>query len=579
MIVTMKNAEIARIFAEIADMLDFLGDSPFRVRAYRAAARYLMDMEEPVERVAEGGVKALDALPYIGHDLALKILEYLETGKVRKHEELKEKVPPGVLEVMRVPGIGPRTAKRLYDELGVDSLPKLRRVLESGEVLKLSGFGEKKRLRLLHNLELVEAAGRRRPLGEVLWSARELVARLERLPQVEQAAIAGSARRYKETVGDIDLLAASRRGRAVSDAFVRFPEVDEVLLAGASRATVFLRTGLQVDLKIIAPEAWGSGLQYFTGSKDHSIKLRTLALDRGLKVNEYGVWKGAERVAGETEEVVYAALGLPWIPPPLREDRGEIEAARDGKLPELVRLEQIKGDLQVHSTWSDGKMTLEELAAAAASRGYEYLAITDHSPAVRVAGGVPPEKVPERIAAIRAINEKNGGRPYLLAGAEVDILPDGGLDYPDEILAQLEVVLVSVHAHFNLSREEQTRRLLRAIENPYVHVLAHPTARHLGRRGPIEADWDRVFQRARELGKAVEIDGYYVRLDLPDVLARRAGELGLAVSLSTDAHATDHLRFMELAVGTAQRAWLGPDRVLNTRGLKALRDWLTGVRG
>ncbi len=579
MIVTMKNAEIARIFAEIADMLDFLGDSPFRVRAYRAAARYLMDMEEPVERVAEGGVKALDALPYIGHDLALKILEYLETGKVRKHEELKEKVPPGVLEVMRVPGIGPRTAKRLYDELGVDSLPKLRRVLESGEVLKLSGFGEKKRLRLLHNLELVEAAGRRRPLGEVLWSARELVARLERLPQVEQAAIAGSARRYKETVGDIDLLAASRRGRAVSDAFVRFPEVDEVLLAGASRATVFLRTGLQVDLKIIAPEAWGSGLQYFTGSKDHSIKLRTLALDRGLKVNEYGVWKGAERVAGETEEVVYAALGLPWIPPPLREDRGEIEAARDGKLPELVRLEQIKGDLQVHSTWSDGKMTLEELAAAAASRGYEYLAITDHSPAVRVAGGVPPEKVPERIAAIRAINEKNGGRPYLLAGAEVDILPDGGLDYPDEILAQLEVVLVSVHAHFNLSREEQTRRLLRAIENPYVHVLAHPTARHLGRRGPIEADWDRVFERARELGKAVEIDGYYARLDLPDVLARRAGELGLAVSLSTDAHATDHLRFMELAVGTAQRAWLGPDRVLNTRGLKALRDWLTGVRG
>jgi len=574
----MKNAEIARIFSEIADMLDFLGDSPFKVRAYRAAARYLMDMEEPIERVAEGGEKALDELPYIGHELALKILEYLETGKVRKHEELKKQVPAGVLEVMRVPGIGPKTARRLYDELGVDSLAKLRQVLESGEVLKLSGFGEKKRQRLLHNLELVEAAGRRRPLGEVLWLARELVARLERLPQVEHAALAGSARRYKETVGDLDLLAASRRGRAVADAFVRFPEVDEVLLAGASRATVFLKTGLQVDLKIVEPEAWGAGLQYFTGSKEHSIKLRTLALDQGLKLNEYGVWRGAERVAGESEEGVYAALGLPWISPPLREDRGEIEAAQAGKLPELVRLEQIKGDLQVHSTWSDGKATLEELAAAAAARGYEYLAITDHSPAVRVAGGVPPEKVAERIAAIQVVNEKNGGRPYLLAGAEVDILPDGSLDYPDEILAQLEIVLVSVHAHFNLGRQEQTRRILRALENPYVHVLAHPTARHLGKRGPIEADWQKIFERARELGKAVEIDGYYARLDLPDVLARRAGEMGLTISLSTDAHALDHLRYMELAVGTAQRGWLGPEQVLNTRSKKELLAWLQDVR-
>jgi len=574
----MKNAEIARIFAEIADMLDFLGDSPFRVRAYRAAARYLMDMEEPIERVAEGGEKALDELPYIGHDLALKILEYLRTGKVRKHEELKKKVPPGVLEVMRVPGVGPKTAKRLYDELGVDSLERLRQVLESGEVLKLAGFGEKKRARLLHNLELVEAAARRRPLGEVLWQARELVERLEQLPQVEEAALAGSARRYRETVGDLDLLAASRRGRAVTDAFVRFPEVDEVLLAGASRATVFLKSGLQVDLKIVEPDAWGSGLQYFTGSKDHSIHLRTMALDLGLKINEYGVWKGAERVAGRTEEEVYGALGLPWIPPPLREDRGEIEAARAGRLPELVTLEQIRGDLQVHSTWSDGKATLEELAAAAAGRGYEYLAVTDHSPAVRVAGGVPPEKVGERLAAIRAVNEKTGGRPYLLAGAEVDILPDGSLDYPDEVLAELEIVLVAIHAHFNLGREEQTRRILRALENPYVHVLAHPTTRHLGRRGPIEADWEKIFERARELGKAVEIDGYYNRLDLPDSLARRAGELGLMVSLSTDAHATDHLRFMELAVGTAQRAWLGPRQVLNTRDRDSLLSWLREVR-
>lgn len=575
----MKNAEIARIFSEIADMLDFLGDSPFRVRAYRSAARYLMDMEEPIEKVAEGGEKALEELPYIGHDLAMKILEYLETGKVRKHEELKKKVAPGVLEVMRVPGVGPKTARLLHDELGVDSLASFKEALESGRVLELPGFGEKKRARLLHNIELVEAASRRRPLGEVLWTARELVKRLERLPQVEHAALAGSARRYKETVGDLDLLAASRHGRAVSDAFVRFPEVDEVLLSGASRATVFLKSGLQVDLKIIEPDAWGSGLQYFTGSKDHSIHLRTMALDRGLKINEYGVWKGAVRIAGRSEEEVYAALGLPWIPPPLREDRGEIEAAQAGALPELVYLEQIRGDLQVHSTWSDGKASLEELAQAGSERGYEYLAVTDHSPAVRVAGGVPPEKVAERIAAIRAVNEHSGGRPYLLAGAEVDILPDGALDYPDEVLAQLEIVLISIHSQFNLSREQQTRRILKALENPYVHVLAHPTARHLGKREPIEADWEKIFERARALGKAVEIDGYYARIDLPDVLARRAGELGLSISLSTDAHATDHLRYMELAVGTAQRAWLGPSQILNTRSLKELQDWLKGVRG
>uniref|UniRef100_UPI0025F5744C PHP domain-containing protein n=1 Tax=Oceanithermus sp. TaxID=2268145 RepID=UPI0025F5744C len=425
--------------------------------------------------------------------------------------------------------------------------------------------------------ELVEAASKRRPLGEVLWLARQLVQRLEQLPQVERAALAGSARRYKETVGDLDLLAATSRGRAVSNAFVRFPEVDEVLLAGASRATVFLKTGLQVDLKIVEPGSWGSGLQYFTGSKDHSIHLRTLALDRGLKINEYGVWKGAERIAGRSEEEVYAALGLPWIPPPLREDRGEIEAAQKGELPKLVELEHVRGDLQVHSTWSDGKATLEELAQAAAEHGYEYLAVTDHSPAVRVAGGVPPEKVPKRVAAIRRLNERNNGRPYLIAGAEVDILPDGSLDYPDEVLAQLEMVLVSIHSHFNLSREQQTRRILKALENPYVHVLAHPTARHLGKRGPIEADWEKIFQRARELGKAVEIDGYYARLDLPDVLARRAGELGLTISLSTDAHATDHLRYMELAVGTAQRAWLGPEQVLNTRGLEELLEWLKSV--
>ena len=577
MYLAMKNAEIARIFAEIADMLDFLGDSPFRVRAYRAAARYLTGLDEPIERIAQGGEKALDELPYIGHDLAQKILEYLSTGRVRKHEELKKKVSAGVLQIMRVPGVGPKTAKLLYDELGITTLAELRAALNDGRVLGLPGFGEKKVERLRHSLRLVEAAAKRHPLGEVLWQARELVARLESLPQVEHAALCGSARRYKETVGDLDLLAASRRARAVADAFVRFPEVDEVLLAGAGRATVFLKTGLQVDLKVVEPDSWGSGLQYFTGSKDHSIHLRGLAMDRGLKINEYGVWKGAERIAGASEAEVYGALGLPWIPPPLREDRGEIEAAQEGRLPQLVSLRQVRGDLKVFPKWGD-KDSLADLAKAAASRGYGYLAVADRS-SLCAAAEAGLQEAKKLVAEIRRLNESNDGKPYLLSGAEVGILPDGRLECPDEILAQLEVVLVSVRSHYDLDRQAQTRRILRALENPYVHVLARPTARKIDERAPIEADWERIFEFAARSGKAVEIDGFYSHIDLPDTLARRAAELGVTLSLSSGAKALDQLRFMELALGTAQRAWLSAKQVLNSRDLRQLRSWLARVRG
>ncbi len=578
MMEVMKNAEIAEIFEEIADMLEFLGDNPFRIRAYRNAARALFDLEDPVEEVAKGGVEALERIPGIGHDLALKILEYLETGKVKKHEELKAKVPRGVLEVMRVPGVGPKTAKLLYEKLGVDSLEAFRKALLSGEVLKLPGFGEKKRERLLKNLDLVEAASKRWPLGAVLYEARELLRLLKELPEVEAAEIAGSARRYKETVGDLDFLAATREGAKVAEAFTKLAPVKAVYALGPGKATVYISPGIQVDLKIVPPESFGAGLQYFTGSKAHDIHLRRIAQQMGLKLNEYGVWRGEERIAGATEEEVYAALGMDWIPPPMREDLGEIELAQKHALPRLVTLEAIRGDLQVHSKWSDGKHTLEELARFAAELGYEYLAVTDHSPAVRVAGGVPPEKMKERIAEIQRVNEKTGGKPYLIAGAEVDILPDGSLDYPDEVLAELELVLVSIHSRFSMDEEAMTKRILRAIENPYVHVLAHPTARLIGRRAPIKADWERIFARMKELGKAVEIDGYYDRMDLPDVLARRARELGLPFTLSTDAHQKDHLRFMELAVGNAQRAWLGPGQVLNTRPLKELLAWAKALR-
>ncbi len=566
----MKNQELARIFEEIGLMSEFLGDNPFRVRAYHQAARTLYDLDTPIEDLAEGGKEALMALPGIGPDLADKILEYLNTGRMAKHEELSQKVPPGVIQVMEVPGVGPKTARQLFEALGIDSLEKLRRALEEGRLLSLRGFGAKKVERIREGLALMEGASKRRPLGAVLSLARSLLEAIRALPGVKEAELCGSARRYKETVGDLDFLVASREGERVVEGFVRLPKVQEVYAKGENRATVFLKDGLQVDLKIVPPESFGAGLQYLTGSKEHSIRLRALAQERGLKLNEYGVWRGEERIAGLTEEEVYAALGLPFIPPPLRENRGEIEAALKGRLPRLVQLSEVRGDLQVHSTWSDGKNTVEELYQAARALGYEYLAVTDHSPAVRVAGGVGPEEALERIRAIRAWNEQTGGKPYLLVGAEVDIHPDGSLDYPDWVLKELDLVLVSIHSQFRLDKEAQTRRILRALQNPYVHILAHPTARLLGRRAPVAADWEEVFTAAKDLGVYVEIDGYYDRMDLPDDLARMALEMGLSFSLSTDAHQVDHLRFMELAVGNAQRAWIPPERVLNTLPLEDL---------
>jgi DNA polymerase (family 10) len=479
---------------------------------------------------------------------------------------------------MEVPGVGPKTARLLYEALGIDSLEKLEEALDRGELTRLKGFGPKKAERIREGLALAQAAGKRRPLGAVLSLARDLLAGLRSLPGVEKAELCGSARRYKDTVGDLDFLVASREGERVVAGFVRLSQVKEVYAKGKERATVFLKNGLQVDLRVVPPESYGAGLQYLTGSKDHSIRLRALAQEKGLKLSEYGVFRGEKRIAGETEEEVYAALGLPWIPPPLREDRGEVEAALEGRLPRLIELSQVKGDLQVHSTYSDGKNTLEELWEAAKALGYRYLAVTDHSPAVRVAGGPSPEEALKRIEAIRRFNETHGP-PYLLAGAEVDIHPDGTLDYPDWVLRELDLVLVSIHSRFNLPKADQTRRLLKALENPFVHVLAHPTARLIGRRAPIEADWDAIFQKAKEKGVAVEIDGYYDRMDLPDDLARMAYGMGLWVSLSTDAHQVDHLRFMELAVGTAQRAWIGPERVLNTLDYEDLLARLKARRG
>lgn len=567
----MSNEAIAQQLEELADLSDFIGDSPFKSRAYRQAARVLESLQTPIETIAEGGKQALEEIPGIGEAIAEKILAYLQTGTIPKREQLLQTVPHGILEVMAVPGIGAKTARQLYEQLGVHDLESLRSALLSGVVDNLPNFGAQKRERLLHLIELKHKSQRRTPLGFALNRGRELLQVIEQLEGVERALLGGSVRRMQEDVGDLDYLVASTQPERVVQAFVRLPVISAVYSQGARRAQAFLSDGVQIDLKIVPPAHWGAGVNYITGSKAHSIRLRQRALERGLKLNEYGVWRGTECIAAETEEAVYAALGLPWIPPPLREDTGEIEAAERGQLPTLVQLSQVRGDLQSHSNWSDGLNTLEELAEAARALGYEYLAITDHA---HMFEGDPITAFEQRRRAIEQLNEQLGGRPYLINALEVNILEDGTLLAPERMLRAAELVLAGLHSEHGQPREQMTERLIRALEHPAVDILAHPTGRRYGKRPANEADWERVFERARELGKAVEINGYPTRMDPPTPIARLLVQCGAWISLGTDTHAVRDLHAMELAVGLAQRGWTTPERVLNTRPLTELLNWL-----
>ncbi len=565
------NEAIADMFDTIADVLELQGDIPYRIRAYRNAARTIRDLPRPVAEVAAEG--KLEELPGIGKDLAAKIVEFLTTGRMTKYEEVISQVPPGLIELLHIPGLGPKRVRLLHEQLGINDLEDLRHALDSGRIEGLPGMGKKTVENIRRGLAMYEASKERMPLGRALPIAEEIAQQIDALPGTARVVIAGSARRMKETVGDIDILTIADNGEATIQAFVHFPQVKEILAAGDTKGSVVLHNGLQVDLRVVPPESYGAALHYFTGSKAHNIKIRTIARERGLKVNEYGIFRGEKRIAGEEEDDVFEVLGMQWIPPEMREDRGEIEAALEGRLPTPVSLKDIRGDPHMHSKWSDGANTIREMALAARALGYEYIAITDHSPRVRVAGGLTPERLRERQKEIDAINEELGDI-RVLSGAEVDILPDGSLDYPDEVLASLDVVIVSVHSGFRMSREEMTQRILRALENPYVHILAHPTGRLIGQRDPYPVDIESVLKRAADLGVAVEINGYYLRLDLNDVNAHLAKSMGCLISLGTDAHQADHLRMMRYAVGVARRAWLEPKDVINTRPLTEFLDWL-----
>ncbi len=571
-----KNKELSEIFDRIADGLEFLGENPFRVSAYRKASRVLRDLPEEVEEIyRKKGLQGLESIPGIGKSMAEKIAEYLEKGKIKRYEEVMAKVPTELLDLLDVQGIGPKTLKLAYDKLGVRTLHDFKRVLEDGSLASLPGMGAKKIENIIKGLELYEKMKERIPLGLAFPIVQDILEAMKKLKEVKAISPAGSFRRMRETVGDLDILVTGTRGGEIIRYFTELPGVTRVLAAGETKGSVIFHDRYQVDLRVVPEESYGAALQYFTGSKPHNIHLRTIAKERGLKISEYGVFRGSEMIAGRTEEEVYGALGLPWIPPELREDRGEIEAAYENRLPKLVELSDIKGDLHVHSRYSDGTATLEEIARRAEERGYSYIAVCDHSRSVKYARGLEIDRLLRKMEEIKRINETLDG-VKLLMGTEVDILQDGTLDYPDEVLKELDIVVAAVHIWSK--NEDTTPRILKAMENPYVHVIAHPTGRLISTREGYRVDVEKIIEKAAETGTALEINAYFERLDLNDIYSRRAKEMGVKLSIGTDTHNIGQLWMMVLGVGVARRAWLEPGDLLNTMELEELLEFLKSKR-
>lgn len=568
----VQNAQIASAFGEIADLLEIEGANPFRVRAYRHAAQTLGTLGQSVQAMlAEGGDP--DALPGIGPDLAAKIREIVDTGQCALLRRLRGELPAAVTEMLKVPGLGPKRVRALHRALDVRTMAQLRSAAREGRVRTIPGFGPKTEQAILDATAAHGPAQHRMLLGVADPVAASLLTGLAAVPGVERAVAAGSLRRRRETVGDLDLLVSVRGPSPVMDRFVHAPDVRQVLSNGPTRASVVLGSGLQVDLRAVPTESFGAAWLYFTGSKEHNIALRRLARELGLKINEYGAFKGRERIAGETEESVYRAVGLAWVAPELREDRGEIEAARQGRLPTLVERTDLCGDLHAHTRESDGHDDLESMAAAARACGLNYLAITEHSRRLGVARGLDPVRLAKQIDAIDRLNERTPGFT-LLKGIEVDILEDGTLDLPDTILQRLDLVVGAVHHRFDLPRAKQTARVLRALDSRYFTVLAHPTGRLLGERAASEIDLLRVLRKARERGCFVELNGQPERLDLSDTACQMAQAEGVLVSIGSDAHSRFDFDHLDGGIAQARRGWLEKADVLNARSLAELRPLL-----
>jgi len=576
----ITNRDVADTFATVADMLQLKGENIHRVLAYRRAAETVAALPRDLYAIAKEGT--LTDLDNIGQTLADKIEEMLATGQLEFYQRLAEEIPPGVVEMMHVPGMGPKTAARVWKELEITSIPALKEAAEAGKLRDLSGMGQKSEQNIIEGIASLERRTDRISIGDAYPLAHSILDDLMTLSQAQKGEIAGSLRRWRATIGDIDLLIASDEPEPIMQAFVDRDEVARVLGHGSTKSSVELHSGQQVDLRLLPPERWGTLLAYFTGSKDHNVRLRELALKQNLSLNEYAFTPtedgAGEEIRCETEEEVYEVLGLPWITPELREDRGEIEAAQNGELPDLITLDDMQGDLQLHTTWSDGQTSVLEMARAAMAQGRRYMLVTDHSHGLGVVQGLQPEDIAKQREEIDAANEELDGAFTVLHGTEVEIKADGTLDFDDEHLAMFDIVLASMHTSLRQPREQITERMLRAIRHPLVRIIGHPRGQLIPEREPADLDMDAIFAAALENDVALEINANPRRLDLDDGHARRAMELGVKLTISTDAHHPDHFALMKYGVATARRGWVTADRVVNTWPLTHVLEWAKGQR-
>jgi DNA polymerase (family 10) len=560
----MKNSEVAKVFQDIADLLELKGENVFKIRAYQKAGRAIEHYPRELEAMVEEG-EDLQSIPGVGEAIAKKTTELITTGKLNYYESLKAEFPQGITNLLAIPGIGPKTANKLSSELGISSVDELEWAIDDGRVAQVFRLGDKTAHNILHQIQALRRKDQRIPIGEALPLVDEIIIALRSIHGVKNITPAGSLRRFRETLGDIDLMGTADNPKEVIDAFVALPQVRQVLAQGSTKASVIVSGGLQVDLRMVEHDSFGSLLQYFTGNKQHNISLREKWHKQGLKLSEYGITVVAtgklEKFA--TEEAFYHRLGMQYIPPELREAQGEIEKAEQGTIPELVELSDIKGDLHTHTEWSDGHDSIEELARAAQDMGYQYIAITEHSAGRGIAHGLDVERLRQQVAEIKALNKRSTGI-RVITGIEVDIRADGRLDLPHEILSELDIVIAAVHSAMSQSEERMTRRVVTAIENPDVDMIAHPTCRLIGEREPIAIDLEAVCRAAAKYDKIMEINAMPDRLDLKDTHAFRARELGVKLAIGTDSHSIAHLGFMRFGVGVARRAWCEPQHILNT---------------
>jgi DNA polymerase (family 10) len=568
----MDNITIANFFHEIADILELKGEDPFRIGAYQRAAQTIESLTQNLEDISREG--KLKEVPGIGESIAQKIEEILKTGKLKFLEDLRKTISPGLVTMLGIPGLGPKTIMKLNKKFGIETLEDLEKLLPLHKICKLEGFGEKSEENIKKGIELFKRHKERSLLGKVYPQGMAIVEILKKVDGVDRVDLGGSIRRMKETIGDIDLLCTATKPKKVIDVFCNMPQVAQIKAKGITKAVVILKTGLEADLRVVKPEAYGAALHYFTGNKEHNIRIRTLGIKRGLKINEYGVFEVRKnnlevRIGGRTEEEVFRSVGLPYIEPELRENRGEIEAGFTGKLPQLIELSDIKGDLHVHTNYSDGHQSIEEIAEAAIKKGYQYIAITDHTKTVGITGGMDEKKILKQMKEIDTLNKKMPKNFRILKGVECDVKSDGTLDLPDKILEKLDVVLAAIHSKLGM---DQTERLIKACRNPHVDIIAHPTGRKLGERDPYQVDLDKVMDVCKKTNTLLELNSFWDRLDLNDVNCRKAKEKGVKISIGTDTHHLLEMDVIKFGVATARRGWLEKNDVINTLPLTFLKN-------